>query len=42
MDNGKPKIVLSGQYRKIGHVPVDEAKKLAFEYAIKIIRASKN
>ncbi len=38
MENGRPKIVLSESNRKIGHVPAEEAKRLAFEYAMKIIR----
>ena len=37
MENGMPKIVLSEQNTQIGHVPAEEAKRLAKLYARKII-----
>ena len=36
MEDGKPKIVLSEQNAQIGHVPAEEAKRLAKLYARKI------
>ena len=40
MENGMPKIVLSEQNAQIGHVPAEEAKRLAKLYARKIIYES--
>ena len=37
MENGKPKIVLSEQNALLGHVPAEEAKRLAKLYARRII-----
>ena len=36
MENGRPKIVLSEQNAQLGHVPAEEAKRLAKLYARKI------
>ena len=37
MENGMPKIILSEQNPPLGHVPAEEAKRLAKLYARKLI-----
>lgn len=41
-ENGKPKIILCEDALTLGGVDVDEAKRLAFQVAIKIIGKNSN
>lgn len=42
MEQGKPRLILLENGREVKHISIDEAKRIAFEYFLKLEELSRN